>query len=315
MEPYQDHACWWLAYSGGLDSTVLLALLAQMRTEGRVIPPIKALHINHGLSTNADNWQTHCQQQCETLDIPFEVVTVTVDRHSGKGLEAAARQARYQAFEKQLGEGELLLMAHHLDDQLETFFLRLLRGSGIEGLVAMPAIRKLGRGQLQRPLLGYSREELEHIADELKLSWIEDESNQNTDFDRNYLRHTVLPLLEKRWPAYRQSLSQSIAHLSESKSLLSDFNTSLSSSAPAVSRRGEPMLALNKLLSQDQLSLNIRLWLQAQHVLLPRREQLWEFIAQLSNSAQDTQPELLGQGYIIRRFEQIALPVSAHSRF
>lgn len=210
---------WCLAYSGGMDSTVLLHTMAQLKAQHKLPEPIIAIHIHHGLSPNADAWQRHCEQTCATLGIPLTCIRVAVNS-TGHGLEQAAREARYTAFDEVLQEGDALLMGHHLDDQAETLLLRLLRGSGPRGLAAMAPERKLARGMVCRPLLGTPRQALLDYAQNQQLSWIEDESNTDERYDRNYLRHQVLPLLLERWPDALTRLGQAAQLCGESEQLL-----------------------------------------------------------------------------------------------
>ncbi|MFV0276246.1 MAG: tRNA lysidine(34) synthetase TilS, partial [Parahaliea sp.] len=191
---------------------MLLHLLLAARAHAPALPPLYALHVNHQLQPAADDWQRSCEQLCQRLALPLhcERVRVTPD---GRGLEAAAREARHAVFARCLGEGEVLFTAHHQDDQVETFFLRLLRGAGLEGLSAMAATRPLGRGLLHRPLLGVPRARLQALARQGGLEVIDDPSNADTALDRNYLRAQVLPLLERRWPGYRATVSRAGEHL------------------------------------------------------------------------------------------------------
>lgn len=187
-----------VALSGGLDSTVLLHVLAgdpDVRARG-----LRALHVHHGLHPDADAWQRHAEALCAALDVPLEVRRVQVDLASGHGVEGAARIARYAAFAEALQPGEVLALAHHRDDQAETFLLRALRASGVDGLSAMRPWRALGRGFLWRPFLATPRAELAAYARAHGLAWVDDPANANPEFDRNYLRSTVLPALRARWP-------------------------------------------------------------------------------------------------------------------
>ncbi len=181
-----------IAYSGGMDSHVLLHLL--WRRQGP--EPLLAVHVNHGLSPQANHWETHCRRVCDALGIACHTERVTITPGS-QGLEASARAARYAVFKTQLDDGDLLVFGHHADDQAETLLYRLLRGGVPAG---MPVTRPLGRGRLLRPLLDIPRAVLRDYAERLCLNWIEDESNTRLDFDRNYLRHRVLPTLTARWP-------------------------------------------------------------------------------------------------------------------
>jgi len=208
---------WIVAYSGGVDSTVLLHVLRQACYDGSVV----ALHVHHGLHPHADDWAAHCQQVCDALDVPLTVVRVTVDRASGEGVEAAARRVRYAAFETAINDPcDVLVAAHHRDDQSETFLLRALRASGADGLGAMREWRELANGWLWRPLLDVPRTQLLAYAQHNGLAWIDDPSNLDTDPDRNFLRHAVFPLLRERWPAADAAFARSAALLSEAASLL-----------------------------------------------------------------------------------------------
>lgn len=186
-----------VGYSGGLDSTALLHAIATSpaaRQHG-----LRAWHVHHGLHEHGDAWAARCQATCDALGVPLTVSRVEVAR-SGEGLEAAARHARHAAFAAGLGVGEVLVLAHHRDDQAETFLLRALRASGPDGLGAMRTWRECGRGRLWRPLLATPRAALEAYANGHGLRWIDDPSNFDTALDRNFLRQRVLPILRERWP-------------------------------------------------------------------------------------------------------------------
>ncbi|MEW8030442.1 MAG: tRNA lysidine(34) synthetase TilS [Candidatus Thiodiazotropha sp.] len=196
-----------LALSGGLDSCVLLHLLYDLRSQ---LPyEIHAIHVHHGLQHQADSWLEHCERVCEGYDIPLETVRLNLKVNGGASLEAIAREARYQAMAERMCEGDLLLTAQHQDDQAETLLLQLIRGSGPAGLASMPPITRFGPGWLARPLLDCSRHSLEHYAREHRLTWQEDPSNRDQRFDRNFIRHQVMPLLRSRWPAAATTLSRS----------------------------------------------------------------------------------------------------------
>jgi len=207
-----------VALSGGLDSSVLLHALAaraDQRARG-----LRAIHVHHGLHAEADAWAVHCQALCAQLGIPLEVSHVVVARDSGLGLEGAARAARRAAFATALRPGEWLALAHHRDDQAETFLLRALRGSGPDGLAAMHVQRAFGAGQLWRPLLELPREALADHAHRHGLRWIEDPANADPHHDRNFVRHHVLPLLRERWPHAGAALARSAALSGEASALL-----------------------------------------------------------------------------------------------
>ncbi|MBA1189712.1 tRNA lysidine(34) synthetase TilS [Pseudomonas entomophila] len=219
LTPWLTAPTWYVAFSGGLDSTVLLHLLTLQRTQ-RPMPPIRALHIHHGLQPAADAWPEQCRRVCERLGVPLEVVHVRVA--PGASLEQAARSARYAAFAEVLGPGDVLFTGQHQNDQAETLLFRLLRGAGVRGLAGMPRQRPLGAGTLVRPLLDRARAELFAHATDAGLPWIEDPSNDDIAFDRNFLRAQVLPLMEQRWPRASLSLARSADHLGEALDLLSE---------------------------------------------------------------------------------------------
>ena len=220
LAPWRSASAWHIAFSGGLDSTVLLHLLATLANTD-TLPPLSAIHVHHGLQAAADAWPSHCQAVCDRLGVPLRVMRVHVQ--PGASLERAARDARYQAFSEATGAGEVLLTGQHRDDQAETLLFRLLRGAGVRGLAAMPAHRPLAGGHLVRPLLKASRAELEAYAREHQLAWIEDPSNADPRFSRNYLRHRVFPALTQRWPQAVSSLARTAEHLSEAQGLLDEL--------------------------------------------------------------------------------------------
>ena len=190
-----------VGFSGGVDSSVLLhALVACVKSKH-----ITAIHINHGLSKNADLWEIHARGFCEDLGVDFVGTSVSVDS-DGSGLENAARTARYEVYESLLQEAGILLLGHHMDDQVETMLYRLMRGAGHKGMSGIPLKRSIGQGYLVRPLLQVGRKDLEIYANDFDIEYIEDESNLKEDFDRNYLRKTIIPSIENRWPSYRLSL-------------------------------------------------------------------------------------------------------------
>ncbi|MDD0972400.1 tRNA lysidine(34) synthetase TilS [Pseudomonas fontis] len=220
LKPWQSSPSWCIAFSGGLDSSVLLHLLASLSRQHK-LPPVRALHIHHGLQPVADTWPDHCRALCGRLGIALQVIPVQVA--PGASLEQAARDARYAAFAEALKPGEILLTGQHREDQAETLLFRLLRGAGLRGLGAMPGSRPLGQGALVRPLLGVSRDELSSYAMAQGLDWIEDPSNADTRFSRNYLRHQVMPALQQRWPQVARSLARSAEHLGEAQGLLDEL--------------------------------------------------------------------------------------------
>ncbi|HHW4678100.1 MAG TPA: tRNA lysidine(34) synthetase TilS [Xylella sp.] len=197
-----------VGFSGGLDSTVLLHWLANAPPQR--VHGLEAIHVHHGLHEHADAWSAHCAAFCAPRDIPLHVVRVQVYHDGGRGLEAAAREARRAAFAQIVQDGQYLALAHHRDDQAETWLLRALRGSG-DGLAAMRPLTPFAAGQLWRPLLALSRAQLLDYAQRHGLDWIEDPSNADPHHDRNFLRLHVLPLLHQRWPQAAAVLARNAA--------------------------------------------------------------------------------------------------------
>ena len=263
LAPWRNAPAWHIAFSGGLDSTVLLHLLAFLANT-ETLPPLSAVHVHHGLQAAADAWPAHCQSICDNLGVPLSVKRVQVQ--PGASLERAAREARYRAFAEVTGAGEVVLTGQHRDDQAETLLFRLLRGAGVRGLAAMPVQRPLAGGYLVRPLLDVSREALEVYAHEHQLKWIEDPSNADSRFSRNYLRHRVLPALTERWPQAVTGLARTAEHLGEAQGLLDELallDLQAASKASAFSWLGLPSLALAPLceLSDARQRNALRHWL------------------------------------------------------
>ncbi|MBZ0330175.1 tRNA lysidine(34) synthetase TilS [Halomonas sp. ANAO-440] len=211
----------WVALSGGLDSSLLLTLAAHAIQ--RHPRPLYALHVNHGLQAGADDFEAHCRRLCSRLGVPLFVERVDVSLSGGLGLEGAARQARYSAFQRRVACGETLWLAQHRDDQAETFLLAALRGSGVRGLAGMPPGREWQGRCLVRPLLARSRGEFEAEAQRIGLRWIEDPSNADESLDRNFLRRSVLPLLQSRWPHAGETLARSARQAGEADALLDEL--------------------------------------------------------------------------------------------
>lgn len=303
LAPCMQAPVWWLGLSGGLDSMALLEALVQIRRTQQ-LPPIQAIHIHHGLHPEADRWAAHCQRECDARQIPLIIRRVTVAGQAS--LEDAARAARYQAFSDQLGSGHCLLLAHHRDDQLETLLFRIFRGTGMRGLTGMPVRRALGAGFLLRPLLGWSRSELQHWAGASGLSWIEDPANTDDRFARTVLRHQLLPLLRQQWPAADNSLLRLAEHAGEANDLLDERaaeDLGMSEGGVLDSwAAGWPSLDLAHVLtlSLPRQSNLLRYWLMRQGCRLPDHRQLRTVLAQLP-AASDSQPMMMVDEYRLCR--------------
>jgi len=280
--------------SGGLDSVVLLHALAELRAQAKIKCQLRALHVNHQLQDNADAWQQHCQNICTRLDVEFSGIKVNIAATTG--IENAARDARYQTFSETLRAGEVLLLAHHRDDQMETLLLRLMRGSGSRGLSAMPRSRPLGKGSLLRPMLEFDRQMLQQYAEEEQLQWVEDDSNQDEQFDRNYCRHKLLPVIESRWPGFRESWSKSAVLAQESELLLQEL---AAMDLQAAMSGSDGLIRIEKLLtlSEPRRRNLLRHWLTTLGVPEPG----WNRLQQLSKQVlkRDANTQFVGEGYVL----------------
>ena len=272
-----------LGLSGGCDSLVLLHLLASLGLGQR----LSAIHVHHGLSPNADTWANFCAEFCARLDISLDVQSVTVNLKSGQGIEAAARQARYAAFSN--CAAPTILLAHHQGDQAETLLFNLLRGAGVAGAAGMADERRHGDIRILRPLLNVPRSALEAYAVANQLSWIEDESNTDTRFTRNFLRHDVLTVISQRFPAAEQNLAQAAGHFSEAAVLLD----ALAEEDWQMARDVET-LNLRRLrpLGAARIKNLLRYRLRQMAWQTPVATRLDEFVRQLLSAAPDRHPEL-----------------------
>lgn len=292
-----------VGFSGGVDSTVLLYLLRKMQAEhGR---ELLAVHVHHGLSPDADAWLKHAASVCSTWQVPFDARRVQV-RPTGS-VEAAARHARREALASFLQEGDALLLAHHQDDQAETLLFRLVRGAGVTGLGAMremTVIKAAGgdASPLWRPFLGVSRASLVQIARRHGLAWIEDESNADTRFSRNFLRQEVLPLMQRQWPAVVATLSATARRMREADQLLQELAGELATSC--IDERQRLCIPAVQRFSSARKALVLRYWLAQQGFPLPDEGVLAQMISAVMESRDDAQPRLTWPGCEIRRYRQ-----------
>lgn len=258
-----------VAYSGGVDSHVLLHGCSSLI---QTFPHIHfhAVYINHDLHDDSDKWCYHCEKVSKTLDINFTSVKVAVEVLRGDGPEQAARHARYDALQHFIDADSVLLTAQHQDDQAETLMLQLLRGAGVNGLASMPALNAFGEGQIARPLLTFTQQEIMDYALDHQLSWVEDPSNLNTSLDRNFLRQRVIPIIKERWPAFSNTTSRSAVHCAEASSLLAK------QAAKFIMEDEKdvlPLAAVNCLDDEFQ-RLIIRQWLANNSVRMPSQKVL-----------------------------------------
>lgn len=291
-----------VAYSGGLDSTVLLHAMAALRP--RFEAALCAVHVNHGLQPAAAEWVHQCQEACEALGVPFSGLGVDARPRDGESPEAAARRARYDALRALMEAGDCLLTAHHQDDQAETVLLQLLRGSGVTGLAAMPPMTPFAAGWHARPLLDLTRDQLRAYAVAHGLRWIDDPSNFDTGLRRNYLRHEIMPRLKQKWPAVARTLSRSAAHNAETARLLDEIGAE---DLPAVAGPRAATLSIDALmqLSPERLNNVLRYWLRTLGLPLPSTAHLDRLHEDILKAAQDSAPLLAWPGAEVRRYRSL----------
>ncbi|WP_339722284.1 tRNA lysidine(34) synthetase TilS [uncultured Paraglaciecola sp.] len=305
-----------VAYSGGVDSHVLLHALHNIRQTQHFNFQLSAIHIHHGLSSNADQWQSHCQQVCAQLNIGYQTANVAVVALPRQSLEALAREARYNTLVELAPANSQILLGQHQDDQLETFLLQLKRGAGPKGLSAMnrawesesplQSDKKVG---FYRPLLDVSQQTILNYAQQHKLQWCEDESNQNTDFERNFLRHDVLPVLHSRWPELARSVARSAALCQEQQSLLDEICAEKLQKIKASANS----LALSELtkLTQPWVHQLVRYWLSELGIQSPSMAVLNQLMPEVLDAAEDATPILQWQGWQFRRFDNQLFVIKA----
>ena len=304
LETYFQATGWVVAVSGGLDSMCLLHALTLLQQDHHC-PPMRVLHINHSLQSQADQWQQDVENKCQDygLNCISHKVVLCPQELRELGVEAAARNARYSVFKEHVQLGEVLLLGQHADDQTETLFLRLLRGAGVAGLRAMPQERLLGLGRLVRPMLHVRQIDLYDYAKHHHLSWCEDPSNQNTHFDRNYLRNQVMPRLRHRWPALDQRAATVTALMSDTQALLDEVGAADFILMRKETNIGECLPCADvTALSRPRRHNLLRYWLAQNQVPMPDYALLRGIDKDFLRSAPDAQPYLkLGDNWCLRR--------------
>jgi len=289
-----------VGFSGGADSTALLHALGTVQSQLAV--PVTAVHVNHGLHGDAGVWQLQCENFCRENAIALTCLDVDPGNVSGKGLEAAARHLRYEAISALLKPGDCLLTAHHADDQAETILLNLMRGSGVDGLSAMPESRVLGRGFLQRPLLQFQKSTLQDYLRENNIAWTEDPSNQYLNHDRNLVRHQIIPLLEKRWPEVSKRLLLTRKAMSDARHLLerlADENLGKNLVHPLVLE-----LTTQLLDDPELLKLVIRRWMKQSDATSIPAYRLESFCEQVRQAGSEHKVSVRWDGWLLRLYKQ-----------
>jgi tRNA(Ile)-lysidine synthase len=297
-----------IGYSGGVDSHVLLHLAA---ADSRLISKITAVYIHHGLQLAADDWERHCQQQCLQLDVCFEMIQVNAAAASGESPEAAAREARYRAFASLLQEHDVLLLAQHREDQLETLLLQLFRGSGLYGLAAMPVTAPFAKGTALRPLLAVAKADILDYARQHALQWVEDPSNHVIDYDRNFLRNQILPVLKQRWPSLDKTVSRTARHCANAAQLLDDW---ADQNLPGIIDPLDNALLIDKWQEhpENQRIWLLRSWLQHFNLKPSSEAILQAIIRQVIHARADANPDLHTQGWYIKKYRTKLYCVPQH---
>src|SRR5512139_392435 len=285
-----------VAWSGGLDSTVLMHLMVGLRNRHPRQITLRALHVDHHLQSASRQFRAHCRKLARLWKVPLETLDVQVRAGAGVSMEEAAREARYAAWKGALSPGEILLVAQHADDQVESLLLALLRGAGPAGLAAMPRSVPLGRGRLLRPLLELPRSALQDYAGQQGLTWVDDPSNQQLRFDRNYLRAEVVPRLRQRWPGVAQTVSRSARHCAAAAAALADA-AALDLDA-AADGSGLDMAVLRRWPSSRQLAV-LRAWFSRAGLRSPETRHL-EQIQGMLRARADAHPMLVLSGAVVR---------------
>ncbi|AGP80917.1 MULTISPECIES: tRNA lysidine(34) synthetase TilS [Alteromonas] len=277
-----------VAYSGGVDSSVLLQAVIEYREQYN--GPIHAVHVHHGLSENADSWARHCELQCRLEDVEFHLHRVEVDTSARKSIEAEARKVRYNALLAVCKRiGGVLLLGQHAEDQLETVLLQLKRGAGPQGLAGMGEVQYRGNTLIMRPMLSLDKAEIVTFADNEMLQWVDDESNQQNSFDRNFLRNEIIPHLLDRWPQLTKTVGRSAALCAEQSELVNDSAQRHFEDCKRTNLRldGQKLTSL----SRPWQAMVIRAWFKAQGQLSPSKAQAEQVLLMLE-AKHDATPEV-----------------------
>lgn len=301
----------WLAYSGGVDSHVLLHLLAS--SNFKELADLNVVHIDHGLQSESKKWAQHCATVCAALEVNFQCLTVNVTDIADLGLEAAARKARYDAISGLVNSEDVVLTAQHQHDQAETLLLQLLRGAGPKGLAAMASESQLNSVTLIRPLLAVAQADITAYAKQYELQWIEDPSNVETRWNRNYVRHDLWPLIEQRWPSAAKTLSRSAQHCAEASELMIEL---AQQDLPVLLTHKNSLSVSSLLLLSPARQRNVlRYYIELQNYALPSTTNLQRIIDEVCLAAVDKTPLVSWAGVEVRRYQDdlyLMPPLSIH---
>ncbi len=297
-----------VAYSGGCDSHALLSALNELRDKVNGQLPcsnLAAIHVNHGLHADSDQWEAHCRATCHELDIDFNSIRLSLAIPKGESIEAYARAARYKAIRETLIDDDMLLLAQHQDDQAETVLLQALRGSGVKGLAAMPELICNDTTWQARPMLSLSRLEIEDYAKRQDIDWIEDPSNLDEKFDRNFLRHQIIPTLKQRWPAMAETFARVARHQADADQILNELALSDWQCCRLDDRYQLNTTAMAKLSRLRQKNL-LRFWIGDQcGYPMPDTTTCQLILDQVIDARPDAEPELRWSDVVVRRYRQV----------
>lgn len=302
----------WLAYSGGIDSHVLLHILAT--SHHSELANLQVVHIDHGLQSESAKWAQHCLAVCEALNVNFQCLHVDVTDIANLGLEAAARKARYDAIARLVSPEDVVLTAQHQHDQAETVLLQLLRGAGPKGLSAMASHSRINSVTLVRPLLAVTQNDIVAYAKHYELHWMEDPSNVETRWNRNYIRHDLWPLIEQRWPSAAKTLSRSAQHCAEASELMTELAEQ--DLALLITRRNSLSISALLALSSARQRNVLRYYIESEQFSLPSTTNLQRVIDEVCSTAGDKTPLVSWSGVEVRRYQDdlyLMTPLSAHN--
>lgn len=296
-----------IAYSGGVDSHVLLHAVCELRQNNPWA--VSAIHVNHGLHAEALVWEDHCLAVCQRLGVACTVEHLKVRAIGTEGMEAAARRLRYATLARHVGGTETLLTAHHLDDQAETVLLQLLRGAGVRGLAGMPVVMNFSGGALVRPLLGFTRAELLHYAEQHRLQWIEDTSNRDLGRSRNFIRHQVLPLLEQRWPQAKRVIARAGRHAAEASALV-DTIAEVDLPFLTTGEHGTISIPALRRLESARRRNAIRYWIRQRGFAMPPAQLFEQIVHVVEQSPRSRHATITWPGAEVRRYRDRLLIVA-----
>ena len=300
-----------IAYSGGVDSTALLYFASKVAKKNSM--PIRAIHVNHNLNKESKDWENHCENFCKKNNINFEVKNINISISSGDSIEERAREERYFQIYSSMNNKSIMMTAHHIEDQAETFLYQLLRGSGLKGLSSMPTIKKLSKGVHLRPFLSLRKSTLIDIAEFFELSYINDNSNSNISYSRNFIRKKIAPVIKEKWPSYAYTISRTANNAAQSMKLNDDL--------ALIDIKKYLHLDKNKLSTNikelDDYRFNnaLRFWIQKNEFRMPSSDQLRSIYLNVFNAGEDKTPFFSCTEYEIRRsndYIEIMKPLEKH---